>query len=119
MKARTIFCALAVTMMFFAACGKDDDNNDGLNLNIADNTLVYDGVTYTFDHVMVGYFHNELTLITAETADTLEDGTPRLMLDGIHITPEAWNRDFNLADISQWPVEYVMINLVFTGKSVN
>ena len=111
---------VAAAAMMFASCDKDNENGGsgsggGSELNIADNTVVYDGVTYKFDHVMVGYFHNELTLITAETADTLEDGTPRLMLDGIHITPEAWNRDFNLADISQWPVEYVMINLVFTG----
>lgn len=114
---------VAAAAMMFAACDKDDENgntNGGTNgggsqTALADNTLVYDGVTYTFDYIMVGYCHDELTLITAETADTLEDGTPRLMLDGIHITPEAWNRDFNLADISQWPVEYVMINLVFTG----
>ena len=111
--------AIAMTMM--VSCGKDDNNNNsggsgsGSELNIVDNTVVYDGVTYTFDHIMVDYCHPELTLVTAETADTLEDGTPRLMLNGIHITPEAWNRDFNLADISQWPVEYVMINLVFTG----
>lgn len=114
---------VAAAAMMFAGCGKDDENgntNGGTNgggsqTALADNTVVYDGVTYTFDYIMVGYCHDELTLITAETADTLEDGTPRLMLDGIHITPEAWNRDFNLADINQWPVEYVMINLVFTG----
>lgn len=114
---------VATAAMMFASCDKDDENgntNGGTNgggsqTALADNTVVYDGVTYTFDYIMVGYCHDELTLITAETADTLEDGTPRLMLDGIHITPEAWNRDFNLADISQWPVEYVMINLVFTG----
>ena len=28
MKARTILCALAATMMLFAACGKDDESND-------------------------------------------------------------------------------------------
>lgn len=113
---------VAAAAMMFAACGEKDNNNvngggsgGGSQTSVADNTVVYDGVTYKFDHVMVDYYHEELTLITAETADTLEDGTPRLMLDGIHITPEAWNRDFNLADISQWPVEYVMINLVFTG----
>lgn len=114
---------VATAAMMFASCDKDDENgntNGGTNgggsqTALADNTVVYDGVTYTFDYIMVGYCHDELTLITAETADTLEDGTPRLMLDGIHITPEAWNRDFNLADINQWPVEYVMINLVFTG----
>jgi len=120
---RFLMMFVAAAAMMFASCDKDDENgntNGGTNgggsqTALADNTVVYDGVTYTFDYIMVGYCHDELTLITAETADTLEDGTPRLMLDGIHITPEAWNRDFNLADISQWPVEYVMINLVFTG----
>ena len=113
---RFLMMFVAAAAMMFASCDKDDnENGGGSQLNIANNTVVYDGVTSTFDHVMVGYAHSELTLMSAETADTLEDGTPRLMLDGIHITPEAWNRDFNLADISQWPVEYVMINLVFTG----
>lgn len=113
---RFLMMFVAVAAMMFASCNKDDnENGGGSQLNIANNTVVYDGVTYTFDYVMVGYAHSELTLMSAETADTLEDGTPRLMLDGIHITPEAWNRDFNLADINQWPVEYVMINLVFTG----
>ena len=117
---RFLMMFVAAAAMMFASCGKDNENGGsgsggGSQQSIADNTMVYDGVTYKFDHVMVGYCHEELTLITAETADTLLDGSPRLMLDGIHITPEAWNRDFNLADISQWPVEYVMINLVFTG----
>ena len=112
---RFLMMFVAAAAMMFASCGKDDNDSGIPQIGIADNTVVYDGVTYTFDHIMVDYYHPELTLVTAETADTLEDGTPRLMLDGIHITPEAWNRDFNLADISQWPVEYVMINLVFTG----
>lgn len=116
MKKATRFIMLFVasaTMMLNAACSKDDSNS-GSELNLADNTLVYDGVTYTFDHVMVDYYHDALTLITAETADTLEDGNPRLMLDGIHVTPNAWNYNFNLADLSQWPDE-VMVNLVFSG----
>lgn len=117
---RFLMMFVAAAAMMFASCGKDNENGGsgsggGSQQSIADNTMVYDGVTYKFDHVMVGYCHEELTLITAETADTLLDGSPRLMLDGIHITPDAWNRDFNLADISQWPVEYVMINLVFSG----
>lgn len=29
MKTKTFFCALAATMMIFAACGKDDENNGG------------------------------------------------------------------------------------------
>ena len=117
---RFLMMFVAAAAMMFASCGKDNENGGsgsggGSQQSIADNTMVYDGVTYKFDHVMVGYCHEELTLITAETADTLLDGSPRLMLDGIHITPDAWNRDFNLADISQWPVEYVMVNLVFSG----
>lgn len=103
---------VAAATMMFVSCGKDDEKSSDLNL--ADNTLVYDGVTYTFDHVMVDYYHDALTLVVAETADTLEDGSPRLKLDGIHVSPNAWNYNFNLADLSQWPDE-VMVNLVFTG----
>lgn len=116
MKKATRFIMLFVasaTMMLNAACSKDDSNS-GSELNLADNTLVYDGVTYTFDHVMVDYYHDALTLVVAETADTLEDGSPRLRLDGIHVSPNAWNYNFNLADLSQWPDE-VMVNLVFSG----
>ena len=110
----------AVSMTMMVSCGKEDNKNGnggsggGSQQSIADNTMVYDGVTYKFDNVMVGYNHSSLTLVTAETADTLGDGTPRLFLDGIHITPNAWNYDFNLADLSQWPDE-VMVNLVFYG----
>lgn len=107
----TMMFVAAATMMF-VSCGKDDEKSSDLNL--ADNTLVYDGVTYTFDHVMVDYCHDALTLVVAETADTLEDGSPRLRLDGIHVSPNAWNYNFNLADLSQWPDE-VMVNLVFSG----
>ena len=120
MRARTIFCALAATMMLFAACGKDDDNKNsggsggGSGLSIADNTLMYDGVTYTFDYVMVDYYHPELTLVNATTSDTTESGEPLLSIDGIHITPNAWNKSFDLADNSNWPDE-ISVYLIFNG----
>lgn len=116
MKATKLFFTfVAAATMMFAACGKDDNENDGgSQLNIPANTLVYDGVTYTFDNVYVDYMYSGLTGMEAYTNDTLDNGEPMLRLHGIHITPNVWNRDFDLADLSQWPDE-VSVNLVFEG----
>lgn len=106
---------VATAAMMFASCGKDDnENGGGSQLNIPANTLVYDGVTYTFDNVYVDYMYSGLTGMEAYTNDTLDNGEPMLRLHGIHITPNVWNRDFDLADLSQWPDE-VSVNLVFEG----
>ena len=52
MKKTLSILMVAFTMTAMVACNKDKDNEDS-PLNIANNTLVYDGQTYTFDHVVV------------------------------------------------------------------
>ena len=123
---KKIFSILMVALMATAivSCNKDDDSsssaggngggNGGSTLNIAANTLIYDGITYSFDEVIVDYYHSSLTLMSAFTSETLEDGTPLLTVDGIHITPNMWNRDFDLTSQAQWPDE-VSVYLYLSG----
>ena len=106
-----LMVAFAMTAM--VACDKED-NEGGSTLNIADNTLVYDGQTYKFDQVVVDYYHSQLTLMSAFTNDTLEDGSPKQMVQGIHIMPEVWNHSFDLADASKYP-DGVMVALHLYG----
>lgn len=121
------FFLLSITMLMsvallMTACKKDkpQPDNSGNNGNttpsqtIADNTLVYDGVTYHIDNVDVGYYHSELTLIMATTNDTLEDGSPLLTVDDIHISPNVWNRTYDMVDQSQWP-DFSMLGLILMG----
>lgn len=113
--------------MLMTGCKKDKpqpDNNSGNggsgggcdtpSETIAANTVVYDGVTYHIDNVDVGYFHPELTLVMATTNDTLEDGRPLLTVDDIHISPNVWNRTYDMVDQSQWP-DFSMLGLILTG----
>ena len=81
-------------MMLFAACGKDDENNggsgSGSQLNIADNTLVYDGVTY---HMIArqNYRSEEFTQFWAYSEE--RDENDNLMVyDELHIHPNMWNK---------------------------
>ncbi|MBP5516041.1 MAG: hypothetical protein J6X86_03730 [Bacteroidales bacterium] len=105
-----LMVAFAMTTM--VACDKDNDNDgDGDEMNIADNTLVYDGVTYTFSDVMVDYRHSEMTLVSAFSGDPQD---AELIVDHIHITPNVWNRDFDLTDQSQWPDD-VAVYLILNG----
>lgn len=117
---KKIFSILMVALMAMAvvSCGKDEDNNTSTNggtqLNIADNTLVYDGVTYVLTNVVVDYYHPGLTLMNASTSETMGNGDPLLVVDGIHITPNMWNRDFDLTSQAQWPDE-VSVYLYLSG----
>ena len=115
---KKIFAILTVaffaTAMFSCQKDKDDDSGDGDAMQIDANTLVYDGQTYTFDDVVVDYYHSELTLVSAYTRDTLDDGQPRLALKGIHITPSTWNATFDLANASGWP-DGALVSLHLSG----
>ena len=55
-----LMVAFAMTAM--VSCNKDNDggNNDEPTLNIADNTLIYDGTTYTLDIVEVWHQNGPL-----------------------------------------------------------
>lgn len=114
---KKIFSILTIALIATAivSCDKEDEktNDNGTELNIPANTLIYDGNTYTFSNVMVDYYHNELTLVSAETADLVDD-QPRLAINGIHITPETWNKTLNLAMPTQWP-EGVSVTLNLSG----
>ncbi len=97
-----LMVAFAMTAM--VSCNKDNDggNNDEPTLNIADNTLIYDGTTYTLDIVEVWHQNGPLYTMNAYTSDTLENGEPVLTVDGIHISPEVWNKNYDLVSQDQW-----------------
>ncbi|MCR5423489.1 MAG: hypothetical protein K6E93_01865 [Bacteroidales bacterium] len=95
--------------------GNNNGGNGGSSLNIPNNTVVYDGQTYTFDDVVVDYYHSELTLVSAYTDDTLANGDPVLAIEGIHINPNAWNCNIDLANPAHWPQE-VLVGLHMRGS---
>ena len=125
---KKVFSILMVAFMAASMVGCTEKDNGGSNggnnggnnnggtpgANIAANTVSYNGHSYTLDEVVVDYYHSELTLVSAFTSDTLESGEPRLSVQGIHITPNAWNKTLNLADASQWPSE-VLVALHVSG----
>lgn len=100
MKKRLLFCfvALATTLMF-AACEKDDDTP--AEPTLADNTLVYDGVTYQMTP-MLEIYNNQLTMLNAFSKDTSLNGEPKITLDHFHILSNEefnmWNSTTNLAN---------------------
>ena len=106
--------AFVATAMFSCQKDPEDNGDDSQTMDIANNTLVYDGQTYTFDNVVVDYYHSELTLVSAFTNDTLTTGEPELELQGIHITPNTWNVSFDLANASGWP-DGALVNLHLSG----
>lgn len=115
MKKFFTFLTVALFAASMVACGEKDNQNEGSDsdtpMNIADNTLVYDGVTYTFSGVVVDYRHSEMTLVSAFVGDPQNVD---LIVDHIHITPNVWNRDFDLTDQSQWPDD-VAVSLIING----
>ena len=84
--------------LLLASCGKDEDKQDNQPVEdkpIADNTLIYDGQSYDMQ-VAVNYFHQELTLVDAESVQK-EGEEPVISVVGIHILPEVWNHSFDLS----------------------
>ena len=95
--------------MLFAACGKDD-------AELADNTLVYGGVTYQMDQsqTVVDYYHNELTLLTVPSVE--KDGEEaKIIFDHFHLRPESWNKTIDLVNLK----EDDFYELAFSGSVLN
>lgn len=96
MKARTILFSLAATMMLFAACGKDNENDGDNQPNIATNTVVYNGMTYHMNN-MVSYANEDLTFFMSTSTEVNDNEYPRMMFGEIHIYPEMWGKTYNLS----------------------
>lgn len=96
MKKRLLFCfvALATTLMF-AACEKDDDT--AAEPTLADNTLVYNGVTYQMTPFLEIY-NSQLTMLNAFSTDTSLNGQPKITFDHFHIHSDDWNTTTNLVN---------------------
>lgn len=112
---KKVLSILVVAMFATAVMSCSKDKDDESTLNIPDNTLVYDGTSYTFDEVVVDYYHQALTLVSAYTSE-MQQGTedPMLAIDGIHITPNMWNKTFDLTSQASWPDE-VSVYMILNG----
>lgn len=93
-----LMVAFAMTAM--VACG-DKDNETPAESTLADNTLVYDGVTYEMIP-LVEIYNPSLTMLNAFSKDTSLDGQPKIMLDHFHILSNEefsmWNSTTDLAN---------------------
>jgi hypothetical protein len=106
---RFIMMFVAAATMMFVSCGKDDEKSSDLNL--ADNTLVYDGVTYHMNAVQ-SFFHNELTLVDATSQEANISEESMIEFVGLHIRPGMWNRTANVLTET---TEDISWNCAFSG----
>lgn len=73
MKARTILCALAATMMLFVGCDKDDEKTTPTEA--AANTLVYNGTVYQMTSTYK-YEQSGRVYIDAHAVDMTDNNRP-------------------------------------------
>lgn len=92
---KKVLSILMVAMFATAVMSCSKDKDDESTLNIPDNTLVYDGVTYHMNTVQDRY-HEELTLVMAESEEADTSGESLIRFDGLHIRPGMWNHTTNL-----------------------
>lgn len=107
MKATKIFLTfVAVATMMFVSCGKDNKEENGSDIpqtDIANNTLVYDGVTYQMEPLPAG------NAPSSASKDSI-DGEPLFFFDGYHFRDESmWNKTINLAALSEGEEYSIMI----------
>ena len=114
MKKKLLFCfvALATTLMF-AACNNDEPTQEEQTL--ADNTLVYDGVTYQMIP-FVEIYHERLTMLNAFSKDTSADGQPKIMLDHFHIRSSEEYSDWNSITDLAHPTSEEFYEIMFMGE---
>lgn len=87
-----LMVAFAMTAMF-ASCDKDEEENN-TPTEIADNTLVYDGVTYHMISFQ-SFYHDGLTTVDAVSQET-EGEMPMVEFIRLHIRPTMWNRTVDI-----------------------
>ena len=80
---------IAFAMTAMVACGEKENETTDVN-DLADNTLVYDGVTYHMDSFQ-SFYHNGLTTVDATSIEK-EGDKPIVEFIRLHIRPFMWNR---------------------------
>lgn len=84
-----LMVAFAATAVLFAGCDKENNDNNGVpTLNIPDNTMVYDGVTYPLQPT---------GLLTAESVD----GDSIFSFDAWHTPESMWGKTINLVSLAE------------------
>lgn len=110
---RFIMVFVAAAAMMFASCGKEDNNGDsnsgaaGNNTPtvVADNTLVYDGVTYQME-AEFAYVNNAMGFLTVHSVDTNADGEYRIRMPQgeIHLYAYLVGQEVDLTQLfHEWP----------------
>ena len=89
---------VAAAAMMFVSCDKDENEKDQPDIpqiGIADNTLVYDGVTYQMTPLPAGNAPSSASLDSV-------DGEPLFFFDGYHFRDERmWNKTINLTALAE------------------
>jgi len=70
-------------------------------MDLADNTIVYDGTIHSLDYVNQERYHEELTYVYGATNETDSEGNAVLAVDGIHIRPGMWNTTIDLSSFTE------------------
>jgi hypothetical protein len=95
---RFMMMFVAAAAMMFASCGKDNNEGNSSNIpqtDIANNTLVYDGVTYQMEPLPAG------NAPSSASKDSI-DGEPLFFFDGYHFRDGSMrNKTINLAALSE------------------
>lgn len=103
---RFMMMFVAAAAMMFASCGKDNNEGNSSNIpqtDIANNTLVYDGVTYQMEPLPAG------NAPSSASKDSI-DGEPLFFFDGYHFRDESMrNKTINLAALSEGEEYSIMI----------
>lgn len=107
-----LMVAFAMTAM--VACGDKDNNGDTPVTPAADNTVVYNGVTYHMTPEVLCW-GSELTRMRAASTETDANSEPVIRFDGLHIKPMTWGRTMNLAS----PAEGDEWIVAFMGSVLN
>ncbi len=113
MRKRLLYCfvALAATLMFAACNEKETDQTEPL----ADNTLVYDGVTYEMTP-FVEIYNPSLTMLNAFSKDTSVNGEPKITFDHFHIRSNEEYSDWNSTTDLAHPTSEEFYEIAFSGE---
>lgn len=82
---------------------------------MADNTLVYDGVTYEMIP-FVEIYNDNFTMLNAFSKDTSVDGQPKIMLDHFHIRSNEEYSDWNSTTDLAHPTSEEFYEIAFMGE---
>ncbi|MBQ9417395.1 MAG: hypothetical protein IJU19_02310 [Bacteroidales bacterium] len=126
MNTRKMLCTLASAMMLLVGCNKEEETTEIAptidTTPAAENTFYYAGKSYAVAATTVDYCHSELTVVSAQSADTMADGSPLIALNRFYIRPEHWGRTVNMASPAvgdSWKLDMTLQGVAVRGFGQN